>query len=329
VRHVWARVGFLSQIAKTALAAGISWWLAELVFARGRPYFAPLAAILTMQVTVAKSVSLGGQRILGVVGGIVVSFLLAHWLGVSALSVGLVVLVSMGLGALAGLGANAVTQSAVTALLVMALGTKASYAAARLMDTVLGAVVAVAVNALLVPPDGTPAALEAVSDLAVQLGRRVSSLGGPPPDVPSLLERLSQTRTLVAAAAESLQYAPLLRSRRRRLRRIRAAERRLTRLAWRLLDVEDAFYGLEQQDRGAVGRLDALCAAMREVLSRYAVRLKAHDRESRLALQRARRELAAQWERVDEHLFGADSPTGSVVSANLMRIVPELQELPD
>lgn len=328
MRRLFARAGVGWQLTKTALAAGLSWWLAELLFSRARPYFAPLAAILTIQVTVAKSVSLGGQRILGVVGGIVVSFAVAHWLGVSAASVALVVLTAMALAAVLGLGPNAVTQSAITGLLVMALGTKASYAAARLVDTILGAIVAVLVNALLVPPDATPAAVAAVGKLSGLIGQRLTDLPDPPGTGEPLVDRLAATRATVASAAESLRFAPLLAGRRRRLARIQGAEQGLVRLTWRVLDLEDTVRELESDDRRRFGQFDDVRWAMQRVLDQYGPFVARPDRRAAERLKSAAAALDLKWARAAQapaHEHPSALYTTAV--ANLARMVPELLAL--
>ncbi len=330
MRQLLARAGVSLQLAKTALAAGLSWWLAEVLFSRARPYFAPLAAILTIQVTVAKSVSLGGQRILGVAGGIVVSFAVAHWLGVSAESVALVVLTAMGLAAVLGLGPNAVTQSAITGLLVMALGTRASYAAARLVDTILGALVAVLVNALLIPPDATPAAVEAVSGLSMLIGRRLTDLPDPAGTGQVLVDRLAATRAVVAGASESLRFAPLLRGRRRRLARVKRAERLLVRLTWRVLDLEDTVRELSAAEQRGFQRFGRLAAAMQAVLARYSAWVVQPDGAACARLQQAAQAVADEWAAAQSlpAPAGTPSPLYTTAVANLARMVPELRALP-
>ncbi len=330
MRQLLARAGVSLQLAKTALAAGVSWWLAEALFGRARPYFAPLAAILTIQVTVAKSVSRGGQRILGVAGGIVVSFAVAHWLGVSAGAVALVVMAAMGLTAALGLGPNAVTQSAITGLLVMALGTQPSYAASRLVDTILGALVAVLVNALLIPPDATPAAVEAVSGLLALIGSRLTDLLDSPGTGQPLADRLANTRAVVDGASESLRFAPLLRGRRRRLTRLQRAERVLVRLTWRVLDLEDTVRKLTGADRRRFERFDRLRAVMREVLGRYSTWVAHPDDAACTGLEQAAQALTAEWAAAGALVGPAavSSPLYTSAAANLARIVEELGALP-
>ncbi|MDA8346247.1 MAG: FUSC family protein [Thermaerobacter sp.] len=212
--------------AKAAVAAGIAWWLSETLFGTRQPYFAPLAAILTMQVTVSESVSIGAQRILGVIGGIAVSLAAAHWLRPGALGVALLVFIGMGIASAVGLANRAVAQVGISGLLVLALGSRPEYAAARLIETVLGALVGVLVQAFLVPADPIPAARDAVAALAVDVARtlrRMTQPGKGRADPEELSERAQSAREAVALARRSLVYSPLLRRRRGDAQQLNAA----------------------------------------------------------------------------------------------------------
>lgn len=223
-------LGLSAQVIKTALAAGISWGLAQVLLDSSRPYLAPLAAILTVQVTVADSLSRGGQRILGVVGGIFLSLLAVHFLGLSAWSIAILVLVGMAAATALGFGPQAVSQVAISALLVMSLGARPGYAAARLLDTLAGALVALAVNAFIVPPDATPMAATQIEDLSqrlasilanvsvrVQLGENVT---GAVKTARHLSRQVDRGRHAIDLAHDSLRYSPLLRHRRVQLARL-------------------------------------------------------------------------------------------------------------
>lgn len=211
--------------AKAGVAAGLSWWLSQLLFGSRQPYFAPLAAILTMQVTVSDSVTFGGQRILGVIGGVAVSLAAAHWLRPSALGVALLVFVGMGIASVVGLANLAVAQVGISGLLVLALGNRPEYAAARLVETVLGALIAVLVQAFLVPQDPIPAARNAVAALAAEIAAMLRHLSDHDKAVdPAQLGRQAEAaQEAVGLARRSLRYSPLLRRRRREASDLRAA----------------------------------------------------------------------------------------------------------
>jgi uncharacterized membrane protein YgaE (UPF0421/DUF939 family) len=240
VKWGWARMGLTAQVLKTALAAGLSWQLAVWILGSRYPYFAPLAAILTVQVTVAESVSRGGQRILGVVGGVAISLVAVHFLGLSALAVALLVLIGMAMATALGFGPMAISQVAVSGLLVMSLGAKPGYAAIRLLDTILGALVAVAVNAVVVPPDATPAARSHIEQLADDLAAlltavaeavaRREEVGRYIEEARHLSERVDDARKTMALARQSLLYSPLVQRRRHDLSRLEAGLRLLERM---------------------------------------------------------------------------------------------------
>ncbi|MGC8488328.1 MAG: FUSC family protein [Clostridia bacterium] len=260
------RIGTYVQVVKAALASSISWYVAEAVFPGARPYFAPLAAVLTVQVSVAQSLARGGQRILGVVGGIAVSLLLAHALGVSAWSVGVLLFVGMAGATLLGFGPAAVTQVGISALLILALKATPAYAAARLLDTIIGAVTAIVVNAVVIPPDSTPLAVRETEELALELGRELHALARAcegDGTFLAVLERMrrlggevDQAKARVRAAREGLLYSPLLRRREGRLKRVGEVIGRLDRTSIELRGMSRSFTAL--WEAGETGLLDLL-----------------------------------------------------------------------
>lgn len=141
------------QVLKAAIATGIAWELAQLLPGNQPPVFAPLAAMLTIQVTAFESLRSAVQRTLGVIAGVLVAYGLAQVLGLHWWSIALVVLASMALGQALALGTQGSTQVPVSALLVLGFGAATtSYAYARVLETLLGAVIGVVVSLVLVPP---------------------------------------------------------------------------------------------------------------------------------------------------------------------------------
>jgi uncharacterized membrane protein YgaE (UPF0421/DUF939 family) len=141
------------QAAKTAVAAGISWFIAANVIGNRIPVFAPLAALLTVQVTVWDSLARGLQRVLGVVVGVLVAYGFARLAGINAWSIALVIFVSLLAGRALRLGQQGSIQVPVSALLVLVLGaTTGGYALDRVLDTVVGAATGILVNLVIVPP---------------------------------------------------------------------------------------------------------------------------------------------------------------------------------
>lgn len=207
------RIGFTLQVIKTAIAAAISWWLASLISKNPYPYFAPLAAILTLQMTVADSVVKAMQRIIGVIGGVAVSMLAIHWLGLSAFSIGVVVLLGMSLSTALRLNSQIVSQIAVSSLLVLAFGRTPGYAIDRIIETILGSVVSVVISAILVSPDTTPAAQQEILRISTELADILRSIGKSnmedktPTRYVSQLERARSIFKTIETARQSIRLA--------------------------------------------------------------------------------------------------------------------------
>ena len=149
------------QALKAALAAGLAWSLGGLVpGAPAQPYLAPLTAMLTVQVTIAESVAGAAQRTLGALIGVIVALLLGEFVGVTPLTIAVLVLLAQEAGRLLRLGPVGSAQVMVTALLVLTVGgaTSLAYGWARVAETIVGALVGLGINALLVPPTHVPAA---------------------------------------------------------------------------------------------------------------------------------------------------------------------------
>jgi len=158
------------QAAKTAVAAGLSWFVAADLIGNNLPVFAPLAAVLTVQVTVWDSVSRGVQRVLGVIVGVLVAFGFARLVGVHIWSVALVVFLSWIAGQLLRLGTQGAVQVPVTALLVLVLGTTTNeYAWDRVVDTFIGAGIGVAISLVALPRTHLADAQAEVRSLATHL----------------------------------------------------------------------------------------------------------------------------------------------------------------
>jgi uncharacterized membrane protein YccC len=212
----------LRQVVKTALAATVSWQLADVVLDSPIPALAAMAAIITVQVTVKQTVARGIQQTIGVAVGVGAALLVVGVLGVHAWSVGLVILGALLIGQLLRLGPQA-NQVAISALLVVSLGS--GYGAARIYDTLLGALVGVVVNMLLAPPTHVAAAGAALRELGEDLGLLLAEIGDGLQgrwDYRTTLGWLERARDLdadragvreaVERGAESIHYNPRARS---------------------------------------------------------------------------------------------------------------------
>ncbi len=299
--------GTTLQVIKTGLASGLSWGLARILLDSPRPYFAPLAAILSVQVTVKESVSRGLQRVVGVVAGILVALLAVHVMGNSAWSIGILVFVSMMIATRLKLGAQGIPQVAISALLVMTIGASVpGYALARILDTFLGALVAIVVNALVVPPDFTGIAETALDGLAAAIGQVLSGIRD---DLIDGLESEEANRHLARArevdralhyaqsaihqAEASLQWNYLLRHRKSRLMRLRHAIVVLEHSVSQVRGIARTLFVTLNRDVtqtfGALGSPVAaemmdLFTVMQQALAIYAVLIRGQDRNAAVHL---------------------------------------------
>ena len=145
--------------AKTAIAASLAWVAALAADPHSRPYFAPLAVLLVVQPTVYDSLSRAFQRVAGVVVGVTAALAVSRVLPPSAWSIGIIIFAGLLVGWTARLGPQGVVQVPVSALLVFLVGqTTPGYAGERIIDTLIGAGVAV-IAVLLTPSTPAPDAV--------------------------------------------------------------------------------------------------------------------------------------------------------------------------
>ncbi|HEY2703529.1 MAG TPA: aromatic acid exporter family protein [Candidatus Dormibacteraeota bacterium] len=221
VRDRLGGVGLGLRVVKTGLACALAWLLAERLLADTLPVLAPLAALLTMQVTVYRSVTVGLQRAAAVMAGVLLALLAARVLGLHAWSVGLVITAALVVGQALRLGQQSV-QVPVSALLVLALsGPSNLYARDRILETLLGGAVAVVVNLVVVPPLFTRSADRRLAGLAEAIAGLLDDMasglteGWDPAHAHDWLHRarrlhdpLDESRAAITQAEESVRYNP-------------------------------------------------------------------------------------------------------------------------
>jgi hypothetical protein len=269
VRHGWRRLHGLGlrrwlllerdtvrQVAKTALAATVSWELAVQVLESPIPALAALGAILTVQVNIKQTVTFGVQQVVGVTVGVGAAIAAVGVLGVRWWSVGLVILAALVVGNLLRLGKQ-VNQVAISALLVLALGT--GYGSVRIIDTLLGAMVGVLVNMLVAPPTHVQAAAAQVSRVAEDLGLLLADMGrelrgGWDAEVSKgwlhrareLDEARHRAGEAVQAGDESLRYNPLARGEAEDVARLTEAHTALEHVATQVRGIARALADLHR-----------------------------------------------------------------------------------
>lgn len=229
---IFERIGLTLQIVKTAFAASLSWFIASTLLQSEYPYFAPIAAIITVQVTVLDSVNKATQRIVGIIGGVLLSMLLGHWFSIHAFSIFLVILLGMGISKALRMNPQIISQVAISSLLVLAFGhTEEGYAFERIVETVLGSGIAVLINALIVPQNAIPDVERSVvtySQLSAETLINLSSLIDTSKkrkqfgrtEVDALIKEAANSRKSLDLAEQSLKYNLLLTHKRIALNRL-------------------------------------------------------------------------------------------------------------
>ena len=108
-------------IAQCALAAGIAWYVASDVFGHQTPFFAPIAAVVSLGTSYGQRLRRVAEVTIGVAVGVFLGDLLVYWLGSGAWQVSLVVALAMSMAFLLGGGPLLVTQAAVQSIVITTL----------------------------------------------------------------------------------------------------------------------------------------------------------------------------------------------------------------
>ncbi|WP_458414679.1 FUSC family protein [Schinkia sp. CFF1] len=221
------RIGLTLHVLKSALSAGLSWLVASSISHNQHPYFAALGAILTVQVTVAHSINKAMQRVIGIIGGVVISIIVGNWLYPSANSIMLVVLLGMAIATALRLKQEAISQVAVSAILVLAFGKAPGYATDRIIETIVGSIIAILVNIVFIPPNPIPDAEKQLLHLSKYASTVLNNLAFAYqeralrlidiPYVQELVDETTKSFQAVQLAHQSLRYSPLLHNKRARV----------------------------------------------------------------------------------------------------------------
>ena len=136
-------------MVQTAVAASAAYFLAIIVLGHERPFFAPIAAVICLGVTLGQRARRAIELAFGVAVGLMVADLLVLLIGTGAARIGVVVLLAMAAAVFFGASPLLVNQAAISALLVVVLQpSNEAFDPARFLDALVGGGVALAVNYL-------------------------------------------------------------------------------------------------------------------------------------------------------------------------------------
>lgn len=141
-------------IVHTAVAASLSWLVATRLLGHETPFFAPIAATITLGVTIGQRGRRAVEIAFGVAVGIAVADALVLLIGSGTLQIAVVVALAMLAAQVLGGSPLLVSQAAVSAVLVATLQPpEGAFSFDRFLDGLTGGVVALAVAAVLLPVD--------------------------------------------------------------------------------------------------------------------------------------------------------------------------------
>lgn len=172
-RTRWRRVRASGwQIGQCAAGAGLAWWLAHALLHHQQPFFAPVAAIVTLGLNWGARLGRLFEIVLGVSIGILLGELLVKVVGHGYWQLPLVVALSMTTAVFVGAGALLSTQAGVQAVMVTVLIPGAQQGISRWEDALIGGSLGILIAALA----PTSAPLVRPRELATEAVRETAAL---------------------------------------------------------------------------------------------------------------------------------------------------------
>ncbi|MFL6115946.1 MAG: FUSC family protein, partial [Catenulispora sp.] len=321
VRHWFRRErDAFTQTLKTALACAVAWELAKNLVYHQHPQFhavlAPVAVLITMQVTIYQTFRRGLQQVAAVLLGVIAALVVGSYIELTWYTLSILVIIALMIGRTLRLGTQ-VNQVATTSLLVYSLGR--GYGVERIWDTLLGAAVGIVANTAVAPPTYSDTAAKELADLAddlAQLCRDVArSLGGTWTAIDAR-RWLDRSRALFGdshdaedvadQAEEAVRYHPRRSALEPEVNRVDQAAICLSHVAAQLNSLLRGLYDLAAGNRGLPATTDvpeALAVLLLDAgraLNRFG-RLQMPDRDSRRMLEELKVILTA----ADDHQLSA------------------------
>ncbi len=216
VQRWWDR---LFMIFQCAITAGLAWWLAQTLLGHKQPFFAPVAAIITLGFSFGQRLSRATEVAIGVAVGVFIGDVFVRFFGTGVWQIIVVCLIAMSVATLLGARNLMVTQAGVQAIIVITLLPAPNMGLNRWLDAAIGCAIALLV-ATMAPsgPLRRPRILaaEVLGDMAVTLEAAQAALRtGDAEGTDAVLHRArnseEQLEDLDEAATEGLavvRYSP-------------------------------------------------------------------------------------------------------------------------
>jgi uncharacterized membrane protein YgaE (UPF0421/DUF939 family) len=212
--------GGLALAVQAGVAAALAWWVAHDLIGRPLPFFAPIAAVITLASSVGQRARRTAELVVGVAIGIGIGDALILMIGTGPWQIGLIVLLAILVATAVGGGTPLVVQSASSAVLVATLTASTGLPWTRFFDALVGGGVGLVVMTVLLPLNPLTvvqrAADPALRALATGLHDVAAGLrAGDRDAVEATLARLRAAETsfaafsaAVTAARENVAFAP-------------------------------------------------------------------------------------------------------------------------
>ncbi|MFI5895333.1 aromatic acid exporter family protein [Actinoplanes sp. NPDC051513] len=143
--------GGVALAIQAGVGAAIAWFVAHDLIGRPQPFFAPIAAVITLASSVGQRARRTAELVLGVAIGIGIGDALILVIGTGPWQIGLVVLLAILVATAVGGGTPLVVQSASSAVLVATLTSATGLPWTRFFDALVGGGVGLVVMTVLLP----------------------------------------------------------------------------------------------------------------------------------------------------------------------------------
>jgi uncharacterized membrane protein YgaE (UPF0421/DUF939 family) len=201
----------LLQVVKTSIAVIAAWLLCSALFAQQPPIFAAIAALLVVQPSVNQSLAKGIERSVGVTLGVIIAYAIGFVFGTATWVVLAAIVLALLFSWVFKLGPGSANQIPISAMLVLTLGAlQFEYAVDRVLETLVGAAIGLAVNVLIVPPVLLQPAHLSVGRLAREIAvamerlAEVLSAESPADEIERVREKARGLRKLRDSAADAV-----------------------------------------------------------------------------------------------------------------------------
>ncbi len=279
------------SIFQASVSAAIAWLIATELLGHSQPFFAPVAAIITLGITVGQRGQRAAEVALGVALGIAVADLLVLQIGTGTAQLAVVVLLATSAAIFLGSGQMLATQAAVSAALVATLQPPTDgFSFERFLDALVGGGVALVINALVLPARPLDLMRQASAPLLAELAAVLE-------DIAVAVERRDQE-----LAVASLQRARTIDELAARFEEAVDVSRETTRYA----PPRRRSRGVVESYADAAGRIDLAVRNVR-VLARGTIRALSLDENVPPDIAVALRDLAAAVRAVPDALDDPDA----------------------